>query len=132
MHVESLSEYDALIERIIGDTEAFEVSDGRYLKWSSECGAELWIQANNRNKIVQATPYFAGHSRVRVGITSREVRPDTAALDGMFCGWANPPDDDDPESGEATLAFDAPISTATQTLSSEQQLQHRSRPSATM
>ena len=108
MHLDNPSEYDALFERIIGDTEAFEVPGGRYLKWSSKCGAELWLQADKRNRIIQETPYYEGHSQVRIGITSLEVRPDKAALDGMVCGWANPPDDGDPELGETTLAFDSP------------------------
>ena len=108
MHLESPSEYDALIERIISDTEAFEVPDGRYLKWSSECGAELWIQANSKNEVIGATPYFAGHSRVRIGITSREILPEYSELDGSFRGWTNPPDDGDPELGETTPVFQAP------------------------
>ena len=90
MHLESPSEYDALIERIISDTEAFEVPDGRYLKWSSECGAELWIQANSKNEVIGATPYFAGHSRVRIGITSREILPEYSELDGSFPGLDKP------------------------------------------
>ena len=108
MHLDNPSEYDALFERIIGDTEAFEVPGGRYLKWSSECGAELWIQMNSENDIIGAVPYFAGGSQVRIGITSREILPEYSRLDGSFRGWSNPPDDGAPELGETPHVFQAP------------------------
>ena len=60
MHVETDEEYDALEERIINDTEAFDVPNGRYLRWSSQCGAELWIHLDGESDIIGVTPYFAG------------------------------------------------------------------------
>ena len=105
--VDNYDEYVALMDRIAGDAEVFNVSDGYYLRWSSECGAQIWIQINSENEGIGATPYFAGHSHVRVGITNREVRPDDSALEGAFHGLANP-SGDNPETGEYPFVFDVP------------------------
>lgn len=93
--------------RVADDTDVIDVPDGRYLRWSSDCGAEIWLQLDDANNLIGMTPHFTGESRIRVGITSRIRRPEDTALVGAFHGWADP-SGDDPESGMYPFVFDSP------------------------
>lgn len=96
-----------LANRIADDADAIDVPNGRYLRWSSGCGAEVWLQLDKANDLTGIVPHFAGESRIRVGITSRITRPDDTELDGAFQGWADP-SDDAPEAGMYPFVFDSP------------------------
>ena len=100
-------EYFDLAERAAEHSDVIEVTQGQYLRWTSECGAEMWIQLNDEDEFLGMVPHFCGESRMRVGISARVNRPDDTVLDGAFHGWADPVDDD-PESGSYPLIFDSP------------------------
>jgi len=101
------SDFLALANRVANDCDAVNVPGGRYLRWASDCGAEIWLQLDRTHNLIGMVPHFAGESSVRVGITSRIARPDDTAMDGAFHGWADPPGED-PETGVYPLVFDAP------------------------
>ncbi|MEM7293853.1 MAG: hypothetical protein AAF420_10735 [Pseudomonadota bacterium] len=97
----------AIANRVAEHADAIDIPNGRYLRWSSDCGAEIWIQLDDANGLIGMTPHFAGESQVRVGITSRITSSDDTTLDGAFHGWADP-SGDDPESGTYPFVFDSP------------------------
>ncbi len=96
----------SMADQVAEDAKVIEVPEGQYLRWSSECGAEVWLQLDREGQLIGIVPHFVGESRVRVGITSRIIRPDASPLDGAFHGWANPADEID--SGEYPFVFDLP------------------------
>jgi hypothetical protein len=96
-----------LIDRLSSAVEVFEVRDGRYLRWTSDCGAELWLQVNEEQELVGLMPYFSGTSRWEAALTGRIQRPHESPMDGAFQAWANPPDYD-AESGDYPFVFDCP------------------------
>lgn len=104
--VREQAEFAALADRIGPLATAIEVDDGIYWKWSSECGAEMWLQTNADNELVGMTPFFSGNGLVRVRLTAHIARPGDTPLDGAFHGWADPKDDD-LESGAFPFVFDA-------------------------
>lgn len=101
----SEDEFLALAGRVADQCETVEVPGGRYLRWFSECGAELWLQVDCHNDLIGVNPHFSGRSLVRVALTGPVNRPNASDLDGAFHGWADPPDDN-PESGCYPFVFD--------------------------
>jgi len=104
--VNEQADFAALADRIGPLSTSIEVGDGIYWRWSSECGAELWLQGNTDNELVGMTPFFSGNARVRVRLTARVARSGDTPLEGAFHGWADP-DEEDPESGAFPFVFDA-------------------------
>jgi len=104
--VRDQSEFAALVDRVGPTATPLRSPSGVYWKWSSDCGAELWLQANAENELVGMTPCFAGPSRLRVRLTAQVSRPHDSPLDGAFHGWADP-DANDSESGAYPFVFDA-------------------------
>ena len=105
MPVESAEDLEQLCERAAEDAEEISCPAGRYIRWSSAQGAELWMQVDNSNELVGVTPYFHARSEFVVGITTEINRPDETALEGAVHGWAEP-QEDDPESGICPVVFD--------------------------
>jgi hypothetical protein len=98
--------FDALADRIGPLATPINVGHGMYWRWSSACGAEMWLQTNTNNELVGMTPFFAGRARIRVQLTSRVARPDDTPLEGAFQGRVEP-DDDDANSCAYPFVFDA-------------------------
>src|SRR5262245_3733248 len=105
--VKSQDELLALAERAADDCASLGCPQGRYLRWSSPGGAELWLQVDADNDLVGMNPHFSGESAVRVRLTSRITRPGGTPLGGAFHGWAAPAGGD-PEGGCYPFVFDAP------------------------
>jgi hypothetical protein len=104
--VNDQADFAALADRIVPLATPIEVDHGAYWKWSSECGAEMWLQTNTDNELVGMTPFFSGGSQIRIRLTARVTRPDDMPLEGAFHGWADP-NDNEPESGAYPFVFDA-------------------------
>ncbi len=111
--VESEEDFISFAEKAAAKSEKNSVRGGTYLRWTCSSGAELWLQTDDEQRIVAMTPHFAGPSTMRVGLTTLIRRPDEAAMDGAFHGWAAPTDEEDPESGEYPFVFDSPNFLAT-------------------
>jgi hypothetical protein len=104
--VNDQADFAALADRIGPLATPIEVDDGIYWRWSSECGAEVWLQTNADNELVGMTPFFSGNARIRVRLTARIARSGDTPLEGAFHGWADPTEDD-PDSGAFPFVFDA-------------------------
>lgn len=104
--VNDQADLSALVGRIGPLATSIEADHGVYWRWSSECGAEMWLQTNNDDELVGMTPFFAGGGRIRVRLTARVARPDDTPLEGAFHGWADP-DEGDMDSGAYPFVFDA-------------------------
>lgn len=104
--VNDQADLNALVGRIGPLATSIEADHGVYWRWSSECGAEMWLQTNNDDELVGMTPFFAGGGRIRVRLTARVARPDDTPLEGAFHGWADP-DEGDMDSGAYPFVFDA-------------------------
>lgn len=103
--VSEKAEFAALADRIGPLANPIEVPHGTYWRWSSECGAEMWLQANTDNELVGMTPFFSGKARIRIRLTDRVARPRDNSLEGAFHAWADP-DDNDSETGAYPFVFD--------------------------
>jgi hypothetical protein len=103
----SQDEFLELANRLADQCESIAVKGGRYLRWSSPCGAEAWLQVGRRGELIGMNPHFSGTSLVRVGLTARVTRPDATTLDGAFHAWSDPPADD-PATGCYPFVFDVP------------------------
>lgn len=104
--VNDQADFETLVDRIGRLSTAIEMDEGAYWKWTSECGAEMWLQTNTNGELVGVTPFFSGKSRIRVRLTARVTRPDNTLLEGAFHGWADP-SESEPESGAYPFVFDA-------------------------
>ena len=97
----------ALAGRLANISEGVPVERGTYLPWSSDSGAEVWLQVDRDGDIVGIAPHFSGPACFNAGLTSPVARPGQTALDGSFHGWASPLDED-PETGCYPFVFDVP------------------------
>ncbi len=107
VELQSQGDLFALAKEVAGDCVRLDVPGGYYLCWTSECGAELWLQVDDADELIGMNPHFTGESRVRVGLSARIRRPEGTPLDGAFHAWADPRRDD-PEVGSYPFVFDAP------------------------
>ncbi len=105
--IDSEDDLVSLIQQIISEVDDIPVKKGRYLRWSGESGAELWVQADRRNDIIGMAPHFAGSSRIRVGLSAQIRRPIDNALEGVFHAWADP-SEENIESGAYPFLFEVP------------------------
>ena len=87
---ETVEEIEALALEVIDLTKTFNCPKGRYLRWASGEGAELWLQMDEDYNLIGVTPFFQKKSVVNVGITSVLHRKDDTVLEGAIRGWVNP------------------------------------------
>lgn len=81
--------------------------NGFYYKFTDESGAEIYLQTNLGQELIGFNPHFAGKSRRKVALT-KNIERDSSELDGGFHAWANPAEENNPESGEYPFVFDVP------------------------
>jgi hypothetical protein len=111
LEVASAADMQALIDRIVEDSEYLEARGGVYVVWQAGDGPELWLQCDEENAVVGLSPHFVGTSRLRVGLVAPVERPGQTALDGSFYAWVNPRGEDFSE-GDYPLVFDCPDAAA--------------------
>jgi len=87
---ETVEEIESLAFKVIDDTLTVNCPKGRYLRWASGDGAELWLQMDENYNLIGITPFFQKKSVVNVGITRVFRREDDSLLEGAIQGWANP------------------------------------------
>jgi hypothetical protein len=86
---------------------SIEAPSGRYVVWALGGGEQLWAQVDPGGGLMGLHPHFEGPSRIRVGIVTR-IPDATHAMDGALSCWANPRDEQDPETGDYPLLVDVP------------------------
>ena len=100
-------EFQQLLERAYGKSEITKIKEGAYSIYTDPSGAELYIQFDKTNGCIGANPHFKGQSLRTVCLTSSFERPESE-LDGAFHCWADPSDENNPESGTYPFVFDLP------------------------
>jgi hypothetical protein len=105
--VECKADFEALALQALEHGTELQTASGAYVRWSPGAAVELWMQLDAEGNIVGLNPHYAGHTRMRVGLTARVPRPESSILDGAFHGWADPTDTE-PESGTYPFVFDVP------------------------
>lgn len=66
---------------------SIETEAGTYYRWTSDSGAELWIQADLDGELVGAHPHFTSDARARIRLDERVEREGDSILDGAYSGW---------------------------------------------
>jgi hypothetical protein len=99
--------FQALLQKAYPMSEAIDANGGWYAQYVDAQGAGIWMQFDLDNKLLGANPHFHGPSRRRVMLTEI-VASRNYALDGAFHAWADPKDENDPESGAYPFVFDVP------------------------
>jgi hypothetical protein len=87
---ETLEDIEALAVEVIDATKTFNCPKGRYLRWASGEGAELWLQMDEDYNLIGVTPFFQKKSVTNVGVTRKFRRKDDTILEGAIRGWVNP------------------------------------------
>lgn len=87
---ESVEDIEALALEVIDQTRTFNCPKGRYLRWSSGEGAELWLQMDEDYNLIGVTPFFQKKSVMNVGITRVVHRKEDTVLESAIRGWINP------------------------------------------
>ena len=87
---ETIEEIEALAFRVIDNTLTINCPRGRYLRWASGEGAELWLQMDDNYNLIGMTPFFQKKSVMTVGITRVYRREGDSVLEGAIRAWANP------------------------------------------
>ncbi|MEN7551546.1 hypothetical protein AAG747_26760 [Rapidithrix thailandica] len=105
--IQSEDDFYSLVEKAYEKSTPLKTVKGTYFQFSDESGAELWIQMNKKNELIGMNPHFKGKSKRKVSVTSSIDRPESI-LDGAFHSWADPLEDDHPESGAYPFVFDVP------------------------
>ena len=73
--------------------KTYPVSNGAYIQWQDQNGAEIWIQLDEDGKIIGLNPHFAGKGRLRAGLIKTVSHPNANGMDGAYYGWADPADE---------------------------------------
>ncbi len=105
--IQSEEDFYSLLERAYEKSTSLLTTKGTYFQFSDKSGAELWIQMSKKNELLGANPHFKGKSKRKVSITASIDRPESV-LDGAFHSWADPMENDNPESGAYPFVFDVP------------------------
>ncbi|MDP5172853.1 MAG: hypothetical protein NWR72_21620 [Bacteroidia bacterium] len=105
--VQTEEEFAILLEQAYESGHHLDTESGFYVRYADLSGAELWLQFDHERELIGMNPHFRGSSRVKVGLVSPVLRPQSQ-LDGAWFAWANPIDPTDPESGDFPFVFDTP------------------------
>lgn len=90
--VHSHEDFQKIAEQAIEEGQQIPSANGSYILWSSESGAQLWLQLDNDNSFIGFMPYFSGQSYMKLALTQAIERDESegSILEGMFRGWVNP------------------------------------------
>lgn len=105
--VETMEDFKELVVKACNRGKEVPADNGYYMHYSDKSGAEIWAQINSENNIIGAHPHFKGKSKRTVCLVNNVEREGTH-LDGAYYAWANPKDENNPESGDYPFVFDVP------------------------
>jgi len=105
--VETEEELNELVEKIFPLGREIKCPRGTYLKVSDNSGAEIYLQVNKRKELIGFNPHYVGKSNRVVCLTAKYERFESE-LDGAFHGWAEPQEENNPDTGEYPFVFDVP------------------------
>lgn len=105
--VHTKEEFQTLVKFCFDNGQDIKCSDGAYYVYSDKSGAELYGQLDDHNEVIGMNPHFRGKSERKVCLTATYSRPESE-LDGAFHCWADPENENEPESGAYPFVFDVP------------------------
>lgn len=100
-------EFQELLEKAYRISRSMKVNEGAYSIYTDPSGAELYIQFDKKNSCIGANPHYKGISKRTVCLTNPVDRPESE-LDGAFHCWADPTEENNPDSGAYPFVFDVP------------------------
>lgn len=106
-NVTTQEEFQQFLEKAYERSKQIKINEGAYSVFTDTSGAELYIQFNKENEVLGGNPHFKGKSRRTVCLTNSFNRPESE-LDGAFHCWADPSEENNPESGAYPFVFDLP------------------------
>lgn len=110
MPVESMEDIFRLAQSVDAQTQAIPSQDGSYLYWTSNSGAQLWLQVTPKREFAGINPHFSGPARMKVRLTAYIPSTTPSAMDGSYHGWADPVEGE--ADGAYPFVFDAPDASA--------------------
>jgi hypothetical protein len=105
--VRSEQDVNDVIIKVLENVREIPCPRGSYYRFADASGAAIYLQANASQELIGFNPHFEGKSRRTVCLT-RAIEKESSELDGAFYAWANPAEENNPESGEYPFVFDAP------------------------
>ncbi len=106
-NVTTQEEFQQLLEQAYRTSNQIKINEGSYWVFTDTSGAELFMQFNKKNELLGANPHFKGKSKRTVCLTNTVERPESE-LDGAFHCWADPSEENNPDSGAYPFVFDLP------------------------
>ena len=106
-NVETEEAFQELLAKAFQLSQPVKISEGSYSVFTDSSGAQLYIQFNDQNECIGANPYFQGKSKRTVCLTATVERTESE-LDGAFHCWADPSEENYPDSGAYPFVFDLP------------------------
>lgn len=107
MPITSTEDLGLLAEYAAPSAQEIPAQGGRYYRWSSPEGAELWMQVDEDNELAGVTPFFRGPAQFKVTLTEWIKHEPQNALDGTLKGWMEP-DEETLGEGIYPFLFDLP------------------------
>ena len=105
--VEIIDDFKELVVETCNEGQRIVTDKGSYIVYSDKSGAEIWSQINKNNNIIGAVPHFKGKSKRTVCLTNI-IDQQGNELEGAYYAWADPEDENNPESGAYPFVFDVP------------------------
>lgn len=105
--VDTEDQYFKLCEFCFNNGQIIRGTDGAYYIYSDNSGAELYGQLNSQGEFIGMNPHFTGKSKRKVCLTESYSKLETE-LDGAFHCWAEPQEENKPESGIYPFTFEVP------------------------
>ena len=107
--IETEEEYHQLVADAAENGTEYATTDGVYLQWTVETGAELWVHVNLENQVTGLEPHFAGVSRMRVRVDHPIIASEEYLMEGGFYAWSEPSKEEGAESpGLFPFVFSTP------------------------
>ncbi|HEX9960447.1 MAG TPA: DUF3881 family protein [Pyrinomonadaceae bacterium] len=105
--VRSEQDVNDVIMKVLESVSEIPAPRGSYYKFADASGAAIYLQANASQELIGFNPHFEGKSQRAVCLTAA-IEKESSEMDGAFHAWANPSEENNPESGEYPFVFDVP------------------------
>jgi hypothetical protein len=105
--VETMEDFRELVVETCKRGQKVEADKGFYILFSDKSGAEMWSQITSNGELVGAHPHFKGKSERTVCLT-HIVDREESEFDGAYHAWADPTEENNPDSGTYPFVFDVP------------------------
>jgi hypothetical protein len=105
--VNTEQDFQSLANKLYERGERIKATNGFYIRFADNSGAELYLQENQNKEIIGMNPHFRGKGKMKVCLTNA-VKRGGSEMDGAFHGWADPTEDNNPDTGIYPFVFDVP------------------------